>query len=692
MVSESHTPRVFRVEFKTFVIQVDDLSSGEAILITEKKREKNYRLSIGLGCVSWLIDQLRDFLKGKRQSSFRKFTGSVGGLIKTIILPLGRDAVGWRLMEANLSAIVYGVPKNSLGRDPLNNKRFQIESKVVESILTYKEALQKQPVKNVLPQNKLLQVSSKKDENSIWQCSVVCKRKSIKSSWIETSKAISDILDKEVILYPFQCNKALLFCSNVEEAEWVARHKKITVNIKDEVSLCRWKQKCNSHGKRKFVSFGGWIEIEGLPFNLWTKETFQQIGDACGGYLETDYRTENFLSLFVARIKVKNNTCGLIPEFVDVIGNFEAFNVRINPVSLSSRKIAADDRKQMSTRIEKKSDVVFPRSSSGGFQISKKTTVENQKAVSGASGSGKPPSELRHAKGSIADGSCLQESRTEVAHLLAKKFNIDGLNDKVAITKPMGNQKVAETKHCGGGAAWQVGEYSGTKANLFFNTAPTCETVNRFKSLSPADFGGMQNPQTVANYRIANKSVLNCEDVWEEDKVVEETLVEDKSERYKGGDFSSEDFKNVESSFLIDELRDEYKELAVKGLNADLLEDSSLGMENLVDLAGILNDDSQVSSDSDEDDPVSSSEEEEDVCVLDSHEGILCDLFKDEDIQPELNSKGDRTEVAISESGKIMKKVKTRTASLHKRPTKTASNSASTSEGKTAERLEGHKE
>ncbi|KAK9902277.1 hypothetical protein M0R45_001785 [Rubus argutus] len=142
----------------------------------------------------------------------------------------------------------------------------------------------------------------------------------------------------------------------------------------------------------------------------------------------------------------------------------------------------------------------------------------------------------------------------------------------------------------------------------------------------------MQNPQTVANYRIANKSVLNCEDVWEEDKVVEETLVEDKSERYKGGDISNEDFKNVESSFLIDELRDEYKEMAVKGLNADLLEDSSLGMENLVDLAGILNDDSQVSSDSEEDDPVSSGEEEEDVCVLDSHEGILCDLFKDEDI------------------------------------------------------------
>lgn len=56
---------------------------------------------------------------------------------------------------------------------------------------------------------------------------------------------------------------------------------------------------------------------------------FKKIGDACGGYIETDYRTEKFLSLFVARIKVKTNEYGLIPEFVDVIGNFEAFYVRI---------------------------------------------------------------------------------------------------------------------------------------------------------------------------------------------------------------------------------------------------------------------------------------------------------------------------------------------------------------------------
>ncbi|KAK9912803.1 hypothetical protein M0R45_036644 [Rubus argutus] len=164
----------------------------------------------------------------------------------------------------------------------------------------------------------------------------VCKRTSIKTSWTEISEEFSAILEKQVVLYPFQCNKAMLFCNSEEEAEWVARHKKIMVNLKDEVLLCRWEQKCNFHGKRKFVCFGGWIEIEGLPFNLWTNEIFKQIGDACGGYLETDYETENLLTLFAARIKVKSNEFGLIPEFVDVIGNFEAFYVRIHPSTLPS--------------------------------------------------------------------------------------------------------------------------------------------------------------------------------------------------------------------------------------------------------------------------------------------------------------------------------------------------------------------
>lgn len=129
--------------------------------------------------------------------------------------------------------------------------------------------------------------------------------------------------------------------------------------------LCRWKQKCNFHGKRKFVSFGGWFEIEGLPFNLWTNEIFKQIGDACGGYLETDYGTENFQTLFAARIKVKSNES----KFVDVSGNFEAFYVRIHPSTLPFHY---GDPQWKNPRTEKKSADAQTRISH---------SRENQKAV-----------------------------------------------------------------------------------------------------------------------------------------------------------------------------------------------------------------------------------------------------------------------------------------------------------------------
>lgn len=65
----------FRLKFKSFTIQIDVSSSRGAILITEQKREKNFHLSISLGCVVWLIDQICDCLKAKEQFFFRKFTG-----------------------------------------------------------------------------------------------------------------------------------------------------------------------------------------------------------------------------------------------------------------------------------------------------------------------------------------------------------------------------------------------------------------------------------------------------------------------------------------------------------------------------------------------------------------------------------------------------------------------------------------
>jgi hypothetical protein len=55
------------------------------------------------------------------------------------------------------------------------------------------------------------------------------------------------------------------------------------------------------------------------------------------------------LSLFAARIKVKANASGLIPEFVDVIGNFEVFYLRISPAVWSNRLSVPGDHHHLKT-------------------------------------------------------------------------------------------------------------------------------------------------------------------------------------------------------------------------------------------------------------------------------------------------------------------------------------------------------
>ncbi|KAM1588823.1 hypothetical protein FF1_027856 [Malus domestica] len=70
--------------------------------------------------------------------------------------------------------------------------------------------------------------------------------------------------------------------------------------------------------ERKVVSYGGWIALEGLPPHLWTSDFFHEIGDACGGLVEIDRKTADFEFLLEAKIRIKQNNTGFIPEFVEV--------------------------------------------------------------------------------------------------------------------------------------------------------------------------------------------------------------------------------------------------------------------------------------------------------------------------------------------------------------------------------------
>ncbi|KAG5569629.1 hypothetical protein H5410_059395 [Solanum commersonii] len=57
-----------------------------------------------------------------------------------------------------------------------------------------------------------------------------------------------------------------------------------------------------------------WIRVVGIPLHLWSRKVFQEIGDLCGGWIETEEETELKNHLKWARILVKNNGRNLPKE------------------------------------------------------------------------------------------------------------------------------------------------------------------------------------------------------------------------------------------------------------------------------------------------------------------------------------------------------------------------------------------
>lgn len=61
-----------------------------------------------------------------------------------------------------------------------------------------------------------------------------------------------------------------------------------------------------------------WIRAVGLPLYLWTKKMFKDIGDQCGGWLETEEETSLRNHLKWARLKIKGDG-GDIPNKVKIV-------------------------------------------------------------------------------------------------------------------------------------------------------------------------------------------------------------------------------------------------------------------------------------------------------------------------------------------------------------------------------------
>ncbi|TYK18666.1 cleavage and polyadenylation specificity factor subunit 1 [Cucumis melo var. makuwa] len=66
-------------------------------------------------------------------------------------------------------------------------------------------------------------------------------------------------------------------------------------------------------------SYGGWIKVRGIPLHAWNLESFIQIQDACGGYIDVVRETRDLTDLIEAIIRIKDNYSGFILAFVKLL-------------------------------------------------------------------------------------------------------------------------------------------------------------------------------------------------------------------------------------------------------------------------------------------------------------------------------------------------------------------------------------
>lgn len=110
-------------------------------------------------------------------------------------------------------------------------------------------------------------------------------------------------------------DRAFFVCFSKEEVRKIASRGNIPLEGQPDLLLYEWIPGLLNNLK-KVVSYGGWLAIKGLPLHWWISHFFKQIGDVCGGLIKLDKRIKKREYLYDARIKVRNNKSGFLPELV----------------------------------------------------------------------------------------------------------------------------------------------------------------------------------------------------------------------------------------------------------------------------------------------------------------------------------------------------------------------------------------
>ena len=110
-----------------------------------------------------------------------------------------------------------------------------------------------------------------------WARAVVCECPTDFDNWAEVGRALVKRLGQKgvVTIVSFSGGKGLFFVETIEETFSLQELRFLKIKGGYTTHLRRWLLRENSEVVGKFR--GGWIELRGLPFHLWSEEHLKKI-------------------------------------------------------------------------------------------------------------------------------------------------------------------------------------------------------------------------------------------------------------------------------------------------------------------------------------------------------------------------------------------------------------------------------
>lgn len=244
-----------------------------------------------------------------------------------IMVPEGYDGRGWDAFLAMLASRETRPQSKTPTQKSHSSSRSSDSNSSDTSRRSYAEALSSKSTADSdshqsvqeedLSANKNL-ANTVEEDTFAWENIVVLSRRFFHDDWASIINKMKELNDYVASYNPFHADKALVYMPNEEQAKLLCMNKGWVTIGGYYVKFEQWST--DKHATPKLTpSYGGWVSFRGVPLHAWNYNTFIQIGNVCGGFIEVAKHTWRKLDIIEASIKIKENYSGFIPASISIL-------------------------------------------------------------------------------------------------------------------------------------------------------------------------------------------------------------------------------------------------------------------------------------------------------------------------------------------------------------------------------------